>query len=374
MSAAWIIVGSALIVIILWDAFETVVFPRRVTQRVRLARLFYRYTWLLYSWAVSKILPARRQEAFLSYYGPLSLLALIGIWAAGLIIGYAFLFMAASPLHDPLGAPEFFRSLYFSGTTFFTLGMGDVTPSSPAARVLTVLEVGMGFAFLALIIGYLPSLNQSFSHREMSISLLDARAGSPPTAAEMLRRHAGKDGLEALKQLFHDWELWSAEFLESHLSYPVLAYFRSQHDNQSWLAALAAILDACALSIAWIGGGCRLQAERTFAISRHAAVDLAIIFDTPPRPPEQDRLPEAVLKKLRSLLADAGLHLTEGLEADRRLADLRALYEPYVHSLAKHMHLTVPPFMMEEPHSDNWQTSPWETPSGTGGRVSPVHF
>jgi hypothetical protein len=374
MSAAWIIIGSALIAVILWDAFETVVFPRRVTHRMRLARLFYRYTWLFYSRAVARILPARRHEAFLSYYGPLSLLALIGIWAAGLIAGYAFLFLAASALHDPLGAPEFFRSLYFSGTTFFTLGLGDVTPSSHAARILTVLEVGMGFAFLALIIGYLPSLNQSFSHREMSISLLDARAGSPPTAAEMLRRHARENGMEALKQLFHDWELWSAEFLESHLSYPVLAYYRSQHDNQSWLASLTAILDACSLTIAWIGGACGLQAERTFAISRHAAVDLAIVFDTPPRPPEQDRLPEATSKKLRSFLADAGLPLNEGPDAHRRLADLRAVYEPYLFSLASHMHLTVPPFMMEERHSDNWQTSPWETPSRTGGRVSPVHF
>ncbi|OHD68490.1 MAG: metal transporter [Spirochaetes bacterium RBG_16_49_21] len=375
MGVVWAIIGLVLIIIMLWDAFETVVFPRRVTRRLRLARLFYRYTWLSYSWVVSKTLPARRQEAFLSYFGPLSLLALIGIWAAGLVTGYAFLFRAVSLLHDPLGAPEFVRTLYFSGTTFFTLGMGDVTPSSTAARILAVFEVGMGFAFLALIIGYLPSLNQSFSHREVSISLLDARAGSPPTAAEMLRRHAGGYGMEALRQLLHEWELWSAELLESHLSYPVLAYFRSQHDNQSWLAALTAILDTCALSIAGTKGACLHQAKRTFAVSRHAAVDLAIIFDAPPRTPEQDRLPDAAFKKLRSLLAQAGLNMHGGPDAGRRLADLRAMYEPYVNSLARLMHLAVPPFMMPDGRKDNWQTSPWDTiSSGTGVKGAPIHF
>ena len=113
-------------------------------------------------------------------------------------------------------------------------------------RFLVAIESGMGFAFLALVIAYLPALNQSFSRREVSISLLDARAGSPPTASEMFRRHGHDHGMEALRQLLHEWERWSAELLEGHLSYPVLAYFRSQHDNQSWLAALTAILDTCA--------------------------------------------------------------------------------------------------------------------------------
>ncbi len=233
----------------------------------------------------------------------------------------------------------------------------------------------MGFAFLALIIGYLPLLNQSFSRREVSISLLDARAGSPPTAAEMLRRHADEHGMEALRQLLHEWELWSAELLENHLSYPVLAYFRSQHDNQSWLAALTAILDTCALSIAGTKGACLHQAKRTFAVSRHAAVDLAIIFDAPPRTPVQDRLPDAAFKKLRSLLARAGLRMRGGPGYGRRLADLRAMYEPYVNSLARLMHLTVPPFMLPDGRKDNWQTSPWDaSPSGTGPKGAPIHF
>jgi len=359
MEAVWVAPGAILIFIVLWDAFETVVLPRRVTRRIGLARLFYRYTWLAYSSFVIKALPRKRHESFLSYYGPLSLLALVGLWAAGLVTGYAFLYMSAGRgLNDPTGSAEFLKNLYFSGTTFFTLGLGDIAPTTSSARFLVVSEVGIGFAFLALIIGYFPSLNQSFSHREVSITLLDARAGSPPTAVEMLRRHGDEAGREALRLLFHEWERWASELLESHLSYPVLAYFRSQHENQSWLAALTAILDACALSMTGIEGSCRRQAERTFAMTRHAVVDLAIIFDTPPRDPETDRLSQTDLEEIRTILAAAGVKLGKG--AGDMLAELRGMYEPFVHSLSRHMRLGIPPFMMKTRQKDNWETSAWD--------------
>jgi hypothetical protein len=230
------ILGVVLILVILGDAFETIVLPRRVTRRVRLARLFFRYTWLPWSSLLRWISSGKRRETYLSFYGPLSLLLLLMVWATGLIFGFALLHWAnGSTIHWAKGTPGFSTDLYFSGSNFFTLGLGDVTPRTPMARGLTALEAGVGFGFLALVIGYLPALNQSFSRREVNISLLDARGGSPPTAAEMLRRHSYDHGLEELRRLLSDWEVWSAELLESHLSYPVLAYFRSQHDNQSWL-------------------------------------------------------------------------------------------------------------------------------------------
>ncbi len=153
-------------------------------------------------------------------------------------------------------SPGFWTDLYLSGTTFFTLGLGDVVPRSHLARFLVVAEGGFGFGFLAVIIGYLPFIYSAFGQREVNISLLDSRAGTPPTAGELLRRHAYPGGQDSLRALFKDWELWCAELMESHLSYPVLAYFRSQHDNQSWIASLTAILDACSLTITGIEGGC----------------------------------------------------------------------------------------------------------------------
>ena len=282
------IFGAALILGVLWEGFETIVLPRRVTRRFRLTRFFYRRTWRPWAATVRSFVPPRRQDTWLSYFGPLSLLFLLSVWAGGLITGFALLHWAngsAVVTHD--GSAGFLTDLYLSGTTFFTLGLGDVIPRTTVARLLTVVEAGMGFAFLALVIGYLPALNQSFARREVSISLLDARAGSPPTASEMLRRHGHERGMEALRQLLHEWERWSAEFLEGHLSYPVLAYFRSQHDNQSWLAALTAILDTCALVMAGVEGACARQAELTFAMARHAVVDLSLVFRTRPQEPEE---------------------------------------------------------------------------------------
>jgi hypothetical protein len=351
--------GGLLILIVLWEGFETIILPRRVTRRFRLTRIFYRYSWLPWAKLVTSLLSHRRQETWLSFYGPLSLLCLFGLWATGLISGFALLYAAlGSPTSAHNFPPGFLTDLYLSATTFFTLGLGDVTPSSGAARAFVVIESGMGFGFLALVISYLPALNQSFSHREVSISLLDARAGSPPTAGEMLRRHRYERGMEALRQLLHEWERWSADFLEGHLSYPVLAYFRSQHDNQSWLAALTAILDTCALIMAGVEGACARQAELTFAMARHALVDLSLIFHTTPRH-GRDRLPPEKLAELTTLLKDAGIVLKEeGLE--ERLKELRRLYEPYLQALSAYFRFPLPHWMPTGSGIDNWQASSWE--------------
>ena len=358
-------IGVVLILIVLGDAFETIVLPRRVTRPMSLARLFYRYTWLSWSAGVRSIFSGKRQEAFLSWYGPLSLLLLLILWATCLVIGFGLVHWASgSIVKAQYEAIDFWTYLYLSGTTFFTLGIGDVVPATTFGRALIAFEAGMGFGFLALVIGYLPALNQSFSRREVTISLLDERAGSPPTAGEMLLRHSHDRGLEDLRQIFHEWERWSAELLESHLSYPVLGYFRSQHDNQSWLGALTAILDASAFVIASLEGPCERQAQLTFAITRHAIVDLAQIFNCLPCEPEQDRLPSAVLDSLRTTLTSAGLKLRVGSDMDKKLSELRRMYEPYACSLSNHLHIAVPPWVPEPGQVDSWQTTPWGRSTG----------
>jgi Ion channel len=357
--------GCALLLAILWDAFETMVLPRRVTRQLRLARLFYRSTWLPWRAMVSW-LPPKRRELYLSFYGPLSLLVLLAVWAIGLIVGFGLLHLAlGSHLHAPIdGGFGFWTDVYLSGTTFFTLGLGDVVPRGDLARVLVVAEAGMGFGFLAVVIGYLPVTYQAFSRREVSISLLDARAGSPPTAGELLRRHSREGGLEELCKLLSDWERWAAELMESHLSYPVLCYFRSQHSNQSWLAALTAILDACSLLAVGIEGTFQHQAELTFAMARHAVVDLSQIFISKPRYPETNRLPPSELARLRTNLAVAGFHLNDSPEAERKLADLRKLYEPYVYPLGQFLLMDLPSWIPSGKLADSWQTTAWNGDTG----------
>jgi hypothetical protein len=172
------------------------------------------------------------------------------------------------------------------------------------------------------------------------------------------------------------WE--SAEFLEGHHSYPVLAYFRSQHDNESWLAALTAILDTCALVIACPERACRRQAELTFAMARHAVVDLSLVFRTGPREPTHNRLPPEALAELRATLATAGIKLHEGETADRTLSELRAMYEPYIHALATYFQVSIPPWVAAERRLDNWQGSIQEPRSAARNepraRVKGEHF
>jgi hypothetical protein len=351
----------ALILVVLWDAFEVIILPRRVTRKFRLTRLFYRSTWRPWSAIVKRMAKGGRREVLLSFFGPVSLLLLLGLWAAGLILGFACLHSSLrTPIKMEDGSQGFFIYLYFSGSNFFTLGLGDVLPQTWAGRSLTVLEAGMGLGFLAIVIGYLPVLYQAFSRRELNISLLDARAGSPSTAAELLRRHFDGDRFEELSAFLRDWERWSAELLETHLSYPVLAYYRSQHSNQSWLSALTTILDTTALVMTGVDGTSAHQAQLTFAIARHAVVDLAHVFNTTPHHPDKDRLPAAELALMRNNLKARGIFLREGEAAAEILHKLRDMYEPYVNSLSEYLLMPLPRWELSGRSADNWQTSAWE--------------
>ncbi len=293
---------------------------------------------------------------------------LFGVWAGGLILSFGMLQWAdGALLGDPATVQSFRTQLYLSGTSFFTLGLGDVTPHTPLARFVTVAEAGMGFAFLAVVISYLPVLYGAFSRREANIALLDARAGSPPTAPELLRRHVRQQNLEALDQYLRAWESWAAELMESHLSYPVLCYFRSQHNNQSWVSALATILDACALLIAHTEGALRWQAELTFAICRHALVDLAQALAIPPRLVSHDRFEPSTLIEIRRLLGACGTPLCIEHAADEKLNQLRAMYEPYLIGFSERLLMTLPAWGPVGPRPDNWRTSAWERAASVAG-------
>lgn len=351
-----------LILAVLWDAFETVILPRRVTQRLRVTVLVYRITWPAYLAVVKRMRQSSRRETFLSFYGPFTLLMLLGVWAAALILGFALLQWACgSHLSTPDGsAAGFGTDVYMSGTTFFTLGLGDVAPRTALERVVTVVEAGTGFFILALVISYLPILYQAFSRREVNISLLDARAGSPPSAVELLRRYGQSQNLQGVAPLLQSWETWAAELMESHLSYPSLGYFRSQHEHQSWVAGLATILDVCALVMVGIDGIPLQSARLTFAMARHAAVDLSQIFDTKPIMNAPESLRPLDMAVLRAALADAGVPMRDGAEADHKFEKLRGMYEPYVKALGDRLMMPLPPWMPPENAVDDWQTSVWQ--------------
>lgn len=362
MHAIAAVAGLLMIIAILLDGFETIVLPRRASRKWRITRLFFISTWgpwaAIGGWFKSR----RSREAWLSFYGPLSLPVLLGVWAAGLATGFALIFFGigspflsnspADPLHS-----AWRTDLYVSGTTLFTLGPGDVVPTASTARFLLIVESGVGLGFLAVVIGYLPVLYAAFSRREVEIALLDSRAGSPPGGVELLRRHAYTDGHRDLAKLMEQWERWAAELLESHISYPVLCYFRSQHDNQSWLSAIVAILDASSLLIAGVEDHAARQAERTYAICRHALVDVAQIFSLRPQPAaSQRRLADGKYLVLAQELCKADLRLDRSPEAEKKLTELRLLYEGYASALSEYLQMPIPAWLASPERKDNWRT------------------
>jgi hypothetical protein len=384
MHVAAVIFGCGFLAGVLLDAFQTIILPRRPVGRFRLTRIFFLLTWFPWT-CVMKLVPSKRvREQLFSVYGPLSLLLLFVLWALLLTAAYGLIYFGLhSPFNDPthpVTALQRLRScLYVSGTTIFTLGLGDVQPATHAARLLIVLEAGTGLGFVALVIGYVPVLYAAFSEREISVALLDARAGSPPTAGELLFRHNFSGGHHALTTLLAEWERWCAAMLETHISYPILCYYRSQHDNQSWLAALTAVLDTCSLLITTIEGPSTRQAQLTFAIGRHTLVDLGHVFNQEKQeqalresPPA--RLPDEDFARLCDLLGGAGYSLCGDLRARERLTAIRLLYEPHACAMAHYLRLELPKWVPPVPDAarrrDGWTTvAELRSPSALADRL-----
>lgn len=348
-----LISGVVLLAVVLLDAFQSIILPRRPVGRFRITRLFFIFTWMPWRAFAATLRSRAAREQVYSTYGPLSLLLLFFVWALLLTVGFGLIFFGLKvAFHDALLAPgthtgRLRSCLYVSGTTLFTLGMGDVAPSTQTARALVVLEAGTGLGFIALVIGYVPVLYTAFSQREVLVALLDARAGSPPTAAELLVRHSFDEGPEVLRDLLADWERWCAEILETHISYPILCYYRSQHDNQSWLAALIAVVDTCALIITMLEGARTRQAQLTFAIGRHVLVDLVHVFHLEKeegalRAASPKRLPDSELLELCGALDGTGFSPCEDFESRERLLAMRQLYEPYACALADYLKVQLP--------------------------------
>jgi hypothetical protein len=347
------------------DAFQTIILPRRPAGRFQITRIFFIATWAPWVVMAEHARNKKVREQIYSVYGPLSLLLLLLLWALLLICGFGlFYFSMRSPFGDMMmhtGSTwaQLGTDLYVSGTTLFTLGLGDVVPHSRLARAFIIFESGVGLGFVALVIGYLPVLYQAFSRREVSVALLDSRAGSPPNAAELLRRHSFEGGLDALTTLLEEWERWAAEILESHISYPILCYYRSQHDTQSWLSALVSILDTCALLISVIEGPSSRQAQLTFVMARHAVIDIGQVFHVQEkrawqRRSEFDRLPQKDFFHLCEALGENHLRLCGDPAAARRLNTIRERYEPYAYALSEYLRMPLPVWVAPPKDNDQW--------------------
>lgn len=341
------LVGLILVLTSLQDAFEVVLLPRRVEHKLRFVHYFYRWTWSLWS-RFGALLPVEAgRESFLSIYGPLSMVLLFACWAIGLITGFGFLQYALQVGARPGVPATLVHELYMSGDAFFTLGSEVSQARTLGFSLLIFVEAGIGFGFIGLMVGYLPVLYHHFSLRDLQLIQLDARAGSPPTAGTVLSRYGTEGNLDALSEWLREWERWSAELIESHSSYPMLGFYRSQHEKQSWLASLAIILDCCTIVVAGVENLSPLQAGGTFAAARRMLVEIGLSLDVKPGLAMDGRLPAEKFEQLGVLLTASGFKWKGGSEVEETMRLLRGTYEPMLEGLSAYLLLPLPEWLRD---------------------------
>jgi hypothetical protein len=329
------ILGALLIVLMLAEFFVAFLLPRRVKRDPRIAQGVYRAVWRPWRW-LARRLGKVAGDTMLGFFGPFALLLELVVWAIGLMIGYASLEWAG-------GGPFDFS---FSAGTFLS---ATFQPVGTWHRVVGLLEAATGVGVLFIVIGYLPSVYGAFSRREVAVSRLAARAGSPPSAGALLAQAAERGRWEELDRYLHDAEEWAAEMMETHLSYPLLAYYRSQHLGQNWLAALTTIVDTSAILLAGLeeGSSEARAAEVTFRIGRHALSDLAL--QARAAHPDATRvLRDEDIAELRAMLEAGDLPLVDEVEWRRRLEALSRTYEGNAAALARELELRLPTWLPEE--------------------------
>ena len=333
------VAGVVLIALMLSEFFVAFLLPRRVRRDPRIARGLIRLLWRPWRALAGRRAPASA-DTLLGFFGPLALISELLVWTLGLMVGYGLLRWAAvggSLQRQLLSSSGFFLSA--QGVSGQTLG-----------HVIALFEAATGLGVLFIVIGYMPAVYSAFSKRETAVSQLATRAGSPPAAGVLLRRAAGREEWRDLNRDLQAWEEWAAELMETHLSYPLLAFYRSQHVNQNWLAALTAMVDVAAFVKAVESDGEIESAEITFGIGRHALADLAHQFNL--EPGQGDRLSDADFDQLYSLVERAAANPVSREDARRRLDALRESYEPNAEALAGFLVLDLPAWVPPESTED----------------------
>lgn len=326
------LVGAVLVIWVLNDVFQSVVVPRP-TPGLRPTTILTRLTWPLWRRLGLRREQLADRERFLGQYAPLLLMSLLGTWIVGLLLGYGLVFLGMHAQIRP--APDdLLAAMYFAGTSLLTVGFGDVVALDTPARAVSIVAATTGLGVVALSISFIFSLFASFQRREALVVTLDQRAGAPPSGVRLLETMAREGMGDDIAPLFRDWERWAGEVLDTHVSYPILAYFRSTHDNESWIGALGAMLDAATLVATTLANGPTGQARMLCGAGAHLVEDLTNFFRLPHEHEvgvEREEFDEA-----RARLAAAGYATRDSDAAWSDFADVRASYASSLNALAQH--------------------------------------
>lgn len=327
--------GLALIALVAWDLFQTVVVPRPTPGHLRIARYVLRGSWQGVKWLGRRV-PLQLRDTLFGLFGPGATILLLAVWLALLIVGFGLVFYALrdqlSPVPENLGG-----TMYFAATSLLTIGYGDFVPTGAVTRLLAVIAATGGLGAVALVVTFLFSLYGSYQRRELAVVTLQAAAGGPPSAVALLETYAQLDVVDRLERLFREWEVWSAEVLDSHVAYPILGYFRSSHDNLSWISALGTILDAASLVVTTIEGLPRGEAELARRVGSHLAEDLGNLGFV-------EGQPAWLLREEFDTVCDrlerAGYRLADRDVAWGRFAAARLAYAPRLEAMATYWDVT----------------------------------
>ena len=307
--------------LMLADAIGTLVVTRARAARWRPTRLWYAATWSSTRIAAAR-LPSRGGDFVLNVYPALSLLGLLVLWLVGLCIGWACVYWGLA--EQVAGHTDWVSLAYYSGTSLLTPAFGVV--SGEDVRFLSLVETLSGLGTIALLISYLPALYGAYSRREARLLTLDDPIGGRLTPLRVIAVHASGGSLEFFNRFCDDWEMWTAEVLESHTSYPMLALFRSQHPGQSWITALGVVTDAATLACAAIVGAEVREPYFLYRRGRRAVGDIANALNIPEEPDDLSELTRANVEIAWAGLADLGLELRDKDETWQRLQELRSPY------------------------------------------------
>jgi hypothetical protein len=351
-TVALVLVGGALVLAVVDSAVRTFVLPRGVVSTV--TRAVFGSVLVVFRLITRPMRTYEARDRAMALYAPMSLVALVLVWVAMVIIGFAFLFRA-------LVFDDWALAFEMSGSSFFTLGfVRPPTGEGGWGFTLAFVEAATGLALLALLIAYLPTIYVAFSRRELAVTRMATRAGTPPSAVEMLIRYHAIGLLEDLPSFWEDWESWFAEVGETHTTFAVLAFFRSPNPHRSWVTSAGAVLDAAALAQSTLDVPWSPQAglciRAGFLALRDVATLYRIPFDPDPAPDDGISIAHEEFLEAYERLAGAGVPVRTDREAAwRDFAGWRVNYDDVLLALAA---LTTAPY------------APWSSDrSLSGGRA-----
>jgi len=323
--------GLALLALVLWDVFETIVVPRPTPGWFRIGRYVIRFAWRALRTAADWR-GGEARDRWLGLFAPGATILLLFTWLLGLVVAFGLILYALRGDLSPQ-PPDLATALYFAASSILTIGYGDIVANEGFARIVVVASAAVGLGVVALVVTFLFSLFGSYQRRESSVVLLQAKAGSPPSAVVVLENLARMDLIDHLPEFLGGWERWEVEVLDSHVAYPLLGYFRSSHDNLSWISALGAVLDTATLVSTTILDVPRGQAELVIALGDHLVEDISNLGfhrGTASRIARED------FDAVHARLETAGYHLEPADEAWPAFAAVRAGYETRLEQMANY--------------------------------------